>query len=61
MCKMADSKKVEFKIAAISVSEFESGMILSEVFYWIKDGWIQDGRIHDAWHHQVGCEGMSWQ
>ena len=52
---MADSKKVEFKMAAIikmSQNEWVK-------FFFVHNGWIQDGRIQDASHHQVEWEGMS--
>ena len=52
---MADSKKVEFKMAAnIKMSQNEWVK-----FFFVQNGWIQDGRIQDAWHHQVEGEWMS--
>ena len=49
LCKMAESKMVEFKMAAIiRLSENEWVK-----FFIVQNGWIQDGRIQDGWHHQV--------
>ena len=55
LCKMAESKMAEFKMAAI-INLGENYM--SEVYFCAND-WIQDGRIQDGCHHQVKWEWMS--
>ena len=51
---MAESKMVEFKMAAIiKLSENEWVK-----FFFVQNGWIQDGRIQDGWIHQVEWEWM---
>ena len=51
--KMAESKMVEFKMAAnIKLSQNEW------VMFFVQDGWSQVGRIQDGCHHQVQCKWM---
>ena len=55
LCIMAESKMVEFKMAAIiNLSDNEWVK-----FFLVQNGWNQDGRIQDIWHHQVEWEWMS--
>ena len=52
--KMAESKMVEFMMAAIiKLSQNEW------VMFFVQDGWIQDGEFKMAVHHQVQWEWMS--
>ena len=62
LCKMAESKILEFKLAKFKMAaiiKFESGMINWSI------GWMQrwpnskNGRIQDGCHHQVKWEWMS--
>ena len=51
---MAESKMVEFMMAAIiKLSQNEW------VMFFVQDGWNQVGRIQDGCHHQVQWEWMS--
>ena len=52
---MAESKMVEFKMAAIlKLSDNEWVK-----FLFVQNGWIKDGTIQDGCHHQVKWEWMS--
>ena len=61
LCKLAESKIAEFKMAAIINLSWEC---MREVFFvqngWIQEGRIQDGRIKDACHHQVSQMELVW-
>ena len=75
LCKMAESKMAEFKMAAIiswvrmnefepdwiSLSQNQSGVrvFLSESKRRKQGVWIQHGRIQDGSHHQVESEWMN--
>ena len=55
LCKMAESKMAEFKMAAIiklSQNEWVK-------FFFVQNGWIKDGRFQDSYNHQVESEWMS--
>ena len=52
---MAESKMVEFKMAAIiklSQNEWVK-------FFFVQNCWLEEGRIQDGWHHQVEWDWMS--
>ena len=54
LCKMAESKIEDFKMAAI--------IRLSQndwVKFFVQNGWMKDGRIQDGWNHQVEWEWKS--
>ena len=52
LCKMAESKMVEFKMAAIiTLSENEW-----VTFFFVQNGWLEEGTIQDGWYHQVKCQ-----
>ena len=55
LCKMAEFKMVELKMAAIiKLSDNEWVK-----FFFVQNGGNQDGRIQDGWHHQVEWEWIS--
>ena len=55
LCKMAESKLAEFKMAAII--KFSQNEWVK--FFFVQNGWILDGRVQDGCHHQVESEWLS--